>query len=60
MKKYDWILLLLWAAELTVVGPFLFSARDWLLVLVGFASVVVLTYTTVARVRKVISLRDAK
>ena len=47
MRKRDWTLVLAWFFYVTLVGPFLLSARDWLLVFAAFAACGGLVYWTV-------------
>jgi len=59
MTRKDWILIWLWAAYLTIAGPFLLSARDSLLFLVGLAILAGLIFVTQRRVRAVVKEKKA-
>jgi hypothetical protein len=54
MKTNDWVLVWSWLGFLFLVGPFLFSARDTLLVAVGFGLLIGLIYFTQRRVIPII------
>jgi hypothetical protein len=54
MKGSDWILVWSWAVFLLLVGPFLISANDSLLVFVGFGIFAALVYVTQRRVVPII------
>jgi hypothetical protein len=54
MKGADWILVWAWVAFLLLIGPLLFSARDSLMVFVGFSIFVALAYLTQRRVVPII------
>lgn len=54
MKQSDWLLIWSWAVFLLFVGPFLISARDSLMVFVGFGILAALIYFTQRRVVPII------
>lgn len=51
MTRRDWILAWAWAAFLVLVGPFLVSARDSLLLFAGAMILAGLVFVTQRRVR---------
>ena len=54
MRGSDWLLIWSWAVYLLFLGPFLISARDSLMVFVGFGILAALIYFTQRRVVPII------
>lgn len=54
MKGSDWVLVWSWVAFVLFLGPFLISARDSLMVFVGFGILAALIYFTQRRVVPII------
>jgi hypothetical protein len=54
MKTKDWILMWSWVLFIVLAGPFLFSARDTILVAGGFLILAALVYFTQRRVVPII------
>lgn len=54
MKRSDWLLAWAWLFFGALVGPFLFSARDDLLVAAGFSVLIALIYFTQRRIVPII------
>ena len=60
MKTNDWLLIGAWILYLVLVGPFLISARDTLLVIAGLAAFVFLVVGSVQRVKHHINRGEMK
>ena len=54
MNRIDWVLVWAWLAFIALVGPFLISADDTLLVAAGFAILIALVYFTQRRIVPII------
>lgn len=54
MTKKDWVLIWSWALFLALAGPFLVSAKDTALVLLGVAIFIALVWLTQRRLKPII------
>jgi hypothetical protein len=50
MKWFDWVLIAVWVAFVTFIGPWLISAPSWIAVGLGFAILLALVVATFKRV----------